>query len=117
MKKITLTIGLVAAMLSTKAQDTTDVVVTKTKVYYFERGTTNCTKQYAHNNNIVFYASEYEVIQFHLLDNKLRTRKVFITYPNGEVVYKILDSKNNVYVTKTGPLKLVIDTARFFQKL
>ena len=68
MKKITLTIGLVAAMLSTKAQDTTDVVVTKTKVYYFERGTTNCTKQYAHDNNIVFYASEYEVIQFHLLD-------------------------------------------------
>ena len=117
MKKLTLSIGLVAAMLSAKSQDTTDIVITKTKVYQFEYKTTNCIKEYYHKNNIILYATDNEVIKFHLFDNKLRTRKVFITYSNGETFYEILDSKDNIYSTKVGPFKLEIGNPKFIQKL
>ena len=117
MKKLTISIGLVAAILSAKAQDTTDIMITKQNVYYFERGTAVCIKKYPHNNDICFYAVENEVIDFHLYDNKLRTRKVFVTYPDGEVVSKILDSKNNIYTTKVGPFKLEIGKPKFIQTL
>ena len=117
MKKITLSIGLVAAILSAKSQDTTDIMITSKNVYYFERGTSNCYKKYPHNNNIYFHVVENEVVDFHLYDNKLRTRKVFVTYPNGEIVSKILDSKNHIYSTKIGPLKLEIGKPKFIQKL
>ena len=117
MKKLTLSIGLVAAMLSAKSQDTTDIVITKTKIYEFEFKTTNLIKEYYHENNIVLHAIDNEVIKFHLFDDKPRTRKVFITYPDGNVMYEILDSENNIYSTKIGPFKLEIGNPKFIQKL
>ena len=71
-----------------------------------------------HKNDIVIlWAKENQVIKFQLNDGKPRTRKVYVTYPNGEVVYKILDSNNEIYATKVGPLRLEIGKSKLIQKL
>ena len=118
MKKITLSVGLLAAVLSSKAQDTVQFLITQKNVYQFELNTFNCVYQDDHNNDVVIlWAEENQVIKFQLNDGKPRTRKVYVTYPNGEVVYKILDSNNEIYATKIGPLKLEIGKSKFIQKL
>ena len=118
MKKITLSVGLLASIISAKAQDTLDFMITQSKVYQFEHKTMNCLYQDEHENDVVIlWAKENQVIKFQLNDGKLRTRKVYITYPSGEVVSKILDSKMNIYATKVGPLKLEIGKSKFIQKL
>ena len=45
-----------------------------------------------------------EVLCLHLYDKKTSKRKVTITYPDGEQVVQRLDSKDNVYYSKVGPL-------------
>ena len=117
MKKLTLSIGLVGAMLTAKSQDTTDIMITEDKVYYFERGTVSCYKKYLHNNNILFYAADNEIIEFHLYDDKLRTRKFTTTYSDGKVTVNILDSKNNIYLSPLGPVKIKIGKSKLIQKL
>ena len=106
MKKLTLSIGLVAAMLSAKSQDTTEVMVTSSKVYYYKDKEIRPYKEYLHNNNIFFNVSENEVLCVHLYDKKSSTRKFITTYNNSKTI-NILNSKSNIYCN-CGPFKLQI---------
>jgi len=77
MKKLTLSIGLVAAMLSAKSQDTLRYVIETKESFEFVA----CDR----------------VIHLHLNDKKNRLRKVYITYPDGNVYYYVVESKDNYY--------------------
>ena len=77
MKKITLSIGLLAGILSANAQDTLKYVIETKESFEFKA----CDK----------------VIHLHLNDKKNRLRKVFLTYPDGKVYYHIVESKDNYY--------------------
>ena len=117
MKKITLSIGLVAALLSAKAQDTTQVMITEEKVHYYQGKNIKPTKSYLHHDKIVFYVKETELLKLHLWSKKLRTRKLTTIYKNNERTINILDSKDNIYFSPLGPFKVIIGKSKFIQKL
>ena len=113
MKKLTLSIGLVAAIMSAKAQDTTQVMITEEKVYYYQDKNIKPTKSYLHHNKIVFYVKENELLRLHLWSNKLKTRKVTTIYQDNKKNVNILDSKDNLYFSPLGPFKVIINKSKF----
>ena len=104
MKKITLSIALLATMLTAKAQDTTCTMVTLDEVLEFNYQTSEVIESEDHKGTVFLDVGYKEVLCLHLYDKKKRKRKVTITYPNGEQVVQKLQSKDNVYFTKIGPL-------------
>jgi hypothetical protein len=63
---------------------------------------------------IVFIKVGYrEILCLHLYDDKLRVRKVIITYPDGEQVVEVLDSKDNVYYSPIGPVTMEVKKPKF----
>ena len=118
MKKITLSIGLLAGILTSNAQDTINVFVDKNNVYYFKHNSIEVIKKYPHlNKDIIVYIEEDERLQIHLYDNKLRTRKFTTTFEDGDITENIFDSKDNIYYSPVGPLKLNVGKAKLIQKL
>ena len=77
MKKITITIGLVAAMLSTKAQDTTCTMFHKKEVLEFNYYTNEIISQDLHTSKYYDINVNYgDVLCLHFYDKKSRIRKV-----------------------------------------
>jgi len=109
MKKITLSIGLIATILLTSAQDTTQVIITEEKVYYYKDKNIKPTKDYLHYDKIIFYVKENELLRIHLWSKKLKTRKFITIYQDNEQTINILDSKDNIYFSPLGPFKLEIE--------
>ena len=113
MKKLTLSIGLVAAILSAKAQDTTCTYFKGKRVVEFNYQTSKIlyeTKQYDR-----FYDIEVkygDVLCLDLSDNKNRLRKVIITYFDGETRTDVLDSKDNVYFSPQGTTKVSVGKSK-----
>ena len=100
MKKLTLSIGLVAAILSTKAQDTSCTYFTGKKVYEFDYKMDTILSIDDHTTK--FYTVKIEdnqVLCLDLSDQKNRVRKVIVKYLDGTSKVQVLDSKNNVYYT------------------
>ena len=98
MKKITLSIGLVAAILSAKAQDTTCTYFNGKNVYEFDWKMD--TVLYTDKQTTKFYdiyIKHGNVLCLDLSDDKNRLRKVVTTFFNGKTVTQVLDSKNSVY--------------------
>tara|TARA_R110001606_G_scaffold395688_1_gene568610 strand:+ start:590 stop:880 length:291 start_codon:yes stop_codon:yes gene_type:complete len=77
MKKITISVALLASVLTLKAQDTLKYVIETKESFEFVA----CDR----------------VIHLHLNDKKNRLRKVYLTYPDGEVYYYVVESKDNYY--------------------
>ena len=50
-------------------------------------------------------------------DEKVRTRKVITTFFDGSTREDILDSKDNVYYSPRGTVKVLVGKPRFFNKL
>ena len=108
MKKITLSVALLATMLTIKAQDTTCTMVKTDEVIEFNYQTSEIIEREKYKG-IVFIEVDYkEILCLHLYDNKLRVRKVIITYPDGEQVVEVLDSKDNVYYSPIGPVTIEV---------
>ena len=108
MKKITLSVALLATMLTAKAQDTTCTMVTLDEVLEFNYQTSEIISNEFYKG-IVFIEVDYkEVLCLHLYDDKLRVRKVIITYPDGEQVVEVLDSKDNFYYSPIGPVTIEV---------
>jgi len=100
MKKLTLSIGLVAAILSTKAQDTSCTYFTGKKVYEFDYKMDTILSIDDHTTK--FYTvkiKDNQVLCLDLSDQKNRVRKVIVKYLDGTSKVQVLDSKNNVYYT------------------
>ena len=113
MKKITLSIGLVAAILSAKAQDTTCTYFTGKRVIEFDYQMD--TILYETKQTAKYYDIEIKygnVVCLHLGDYKDKVRKIITTFFDGTTRVDILDSGNNVYYTPRGTVKVSIGKSR-----
>ena len=118
MKKLTLSVGLLMGVMSMQAQDTTCTYFTGKEVYEFNY----------HTNEIIGFTEQnskyYEInivygntLCLDFSDDKVRTRKVITTFFDGSFREDILDSKDNVYYSPRGAVKVQVGKPRFFNKL
>tara|TARA_R100000458_G_C8149535_1_gene157696 strand:+ start:242 stop:625 length:384 start_codon:yes stop_codon:yes gene_type:complete len=113
MKKLTLSIGLVAAILSTKAQDTTCTYFTGKRVIEFDYQTSEIIYEVEQNTRYYDIKVEYgDVLCLDFSDNKLKVRKVITTFFDGSVRKDVLDSENNVYYSPRGVVKVSVGKSR-----
>ena len=118
MKKLTLSIGLVAAILSANAQDTSCTYFKGKKVYEFDYKvdtilsvTEQTTKFYDIN------IKNGDVLCLDLSDNKSRVRKVITTFFDGDSMTQVLDIKDEVYYSPEGTTKVSVGKPKFMIKL
>jgi hypothetical protein len=118
MKKLTLSIGLVAAILSAKAQDTTCTYFKGKEVYEFDYQMD--TILWWEEQTTKFYDIEVkygDVLCLDLSDDKKRVRKVITTFFDGTTTQDVLDSKDEVYYTPRGVVKISVGKPRLAIKL
>ena len=118
MKKLTLSIGLVAAILSTKAQDTTCTYFQGKRVLEFDYQTNEILYEVEQTTKYYDIEVKYgNVVCLDFSDNKNRVRKVITTFFDGSIRKDILDSKDYVYYSPQGTTKVSVGRPRFFNKL
>jgi len=118
MKKLTLSIGLVAAILSAKAQDTTCTYFKGKEVYEFDYQMD--TILWWEEQTTKFYDIEVKygnTLCLDFSDDKKRVRKVITTFFDGTKRQDILDSKDEVYYTPRGVVKVSVGRPRLAIKL
>ena len=108
MKKITLSIALLASMLALKAQDTICTMVRPHEVVEFNYSTNKIISRYDNKKTTIIEVGYQEILCLHLYDEKIRVRKVITTLANGDVVVDVLDSKDNVYYSSLGTTKVEV---------
>jgi hypothetical protein len=114
MKKLTLSIGLLAAIMSVKAQDTSCTYFTGKEVYEFDYKADTVIGVGSQTSRFYEIDVEYrQVLCLDLSDHKNRVRKVIITYPDGSTSVEVLDSEDNVYFTGFGPLRVQVGKPKF----
>tara|TARA_R100001369_G_scaffold1052_1_gene3615 strand:+ start:766 stop:1122 length:357 start_codon:yes stop_codon:yes gene_type:complete len=118
MKKLTLSIGLLAGIISASAQDTTCTYFTGKRViefdYYMDTILQETQQNSKYHNITVKYG---DALCLHLADYKSRVRKVITTFFDGSTREDVLDSKNDVYFTPQGATKVSVSKSKFFCKL
>ena len=118
MKKLTLSIGLVAAILSAKAQDTTCMYFTGKEVYEFDYKMDTILWWKKQTTKFYDIKVEYgDVLCLDLSDKKNRVRKVITTFFDGTTRQDILDSKDDVYFTPRGVIKVSVGKPKLAIKL
>ena len=118
MKKLTLSIALVAGIMSAKAQDTTCTYFKGKRVIEFNYQTSEIIYEVEQNSRFYDIEVKYgDVLCLDLSDDKNRTRKVITTFFDGSTQEDILDSKDNVYYSPQGTTKVSVGRPRFFNKL
>jgi hypothetical protein len=107
-----------AAILSTKAQDTTCTYFKGEKVYEFDYQMD--TILWWEEQTTKFYDIKVEygnVLCLDLSDDKKRVRKVITTFFDGSTREDILDSQNEVYYSPRGVVKVSVGKPRLAIKL
>ena len=118
MKKITLSIGLVAAILSAKSQDTTCTYFTGKEVIEFDYKMDTILNRTEQTTKFFEIKVGYgNVLCLDLSDEKNRVRKVITTFFDGETNTQVLDSKNNVYYSPKGTSKVSVGRPKLAIKL
>ena len=118
MKKLTLSVGLLMGILSANAQDTTCTYFDGTQVLEFNYYTNEILYEKVHDSKYYEINLKYgDVLCLHFSDEKNRTRKVITTFFDGSMQEDILDSKDNVYYSPRGTVKVQVGKPRFFNKL
>ena len=118
MKKLTLSVGLLMGVMSMQAQDTTCTYFQGKKVYEFNYYTNEIIGSTEQTSKYYEIRLEYgDVLCLDFSDEKVRTRKVITTFFDGSTREDILDSKDNVYYSPRGTVKVLVGKPRFFNKL
>jgi len=118
MKKLTLSIGLVAAILSAKAQDTTCTYFKGKRVIEFDYQTSEILYEVEQTKKFYDIEVKYgDVLCLDLSDKKNRVRKVITTFFDGSTREDILDSKDDVYYSPRGTTKVSVGRPRLAIKL
>lgn len=118
MKKLTLSIGLVAAILSAKAQDTTCTYFKGKKVYEFDYQMDTILHEQEQTTKFFDIEVKYgNTLCLDLSDDKNRVRKVITTFFDGTKRQDILDSKDEVYYTPRGVVKVSVGKPKLAIKL
>ena len=114
MKKLTLSIGLVAAILSAKAQDTTCTYFYKKRVIEFDYQTSEILKDTIQSKRFFDITVKYgDVLCLDLNDESNKLRKVITTYFDGSTREDILDSKDNIYYSPQGTIKVSVGKSKY----
>jgi len=114
MKKLTLSIGLVAAILSAKAQDTSCTYFTGKEVYEFDYQMDTILS--VDEQTTRFYTIKIEdnqVLCLDLSDKKNRVRKVIVKYSDGTSKVQVLKSKDYVYYTGINTVEVKVGKPYF----
>ena len=118
MKKLTLSVGLLIGVMSMKAQDTTCTYFVSKRVIEFNYYTSEILYEKVHDSKYYEINLTYgDVLCLDFSDEKVRTRKVITTFFDGSTREDILDSKDNVYYSPRGAVKILVGKPRFFNKL
>jgi hypothetical protein len=118
MKKLTLSVGLLMGVMAMKAQDTTCTYFVGKRVIEFNYYTNEILYESKHNSKYYEINLEYgDVLCLDFSDEKVRTRKVITTFFDGSFREDILDSKDNVYYSPRGAVKIQVGKPRFFNSL
>ena len=114
MKKITLSIGLIAGILTSNAQDTTCTYFTGKEVVEFDYYTSEILHKTEQNSRYYDIKVKYgDVLCLDLSDHKNRVRKVKITFFDGESITETVKSKDNVYYSPKGTAKVSVGRPKF----
>ena len=108
MKKVTLSVALLASVLATKAQDTICTMIRPHEVVKFNYQTNEIISRYNNNKTAIIEIGYQEILCLHLYDKKPRVRKVITTFSDGEIIVDVLDSKDNEYYSPLGAVKVEI---------
>tara|TARA_R110002051_G_scaffold74975_1_gene136668 strand:+ start:540 stop:896 length:357 start_codon:yes stop_codon:yes gene_type:complete len=118
MKKLTLSIGLVAAILSAKAQDTTCTYFKGKRVLEFDYQTSELIYEVEQKSKYYDIKVKYgDVLCLDLSDDKNRVRKVITTFFDGDTTVDVLNSKQEVYYSPQGATKVSVGKPRLAIKL
>ena len=117
MKKLTLSVALLASVLAMKAQDTICTMVRPQEVIEFNYQTNKILSRYDNTETVFIKVGYREILCLHLYDEKLRVRKVITTFDDGETTVEVLDSKDNTYFSPIGVIKVEVRKPRFGIKL
>jgi GH15 family glucan-1,4-alpha-glucosidase len=112
MKKITLSVALLASVLAMKAQDTICTMVRPHEVVEFNFQTSKVVSRYDNKKVTIIEVGYQEILCLHLYDEKHRIRKVITTLANGKTIVQVLDSKDNTYYTSLGTTKVEVRRSR-----
>jgi len=109
MKKIILSVALVASVLATKAQDTMCVYFAGKDVYHFDYQQDTILSVDEQTTRFYEVNLKYgDVLCLDLSDEKQRVRKVITTFFDGTTSTEILDSKDHVYYTSLGVTRVLV---------
>ena len=118
MKKIILSVALVASVLATKAQDTLCTYFTGKDVYHFDYQQDTITSIDKQTTRFYEVNLNYgDVLCLDLSDKKQRVRKVITTFFDGTIKTQILDSKDVVYYSPIGATKVLVGRPHIAIKL
>jgi len=118
MKKITLSIGLLVGVLTSNAQDTTCTYFTGKRVVEFNYYTSEILYDSVQTSKYYEINIKYgDVLCLDLSDKKNRVRKVITTFFDGTTRQDILDSKDEVYFTPRGTVKVSVGKPKLAIKL
>mgnify|MGYP003680388144 CR=1 FL=1 len=113
MKKLTLSIGLVAAILSAKAQDTTCTYFKGKQVYEFDYQTSEIIYKVKQKTKYYDIEVKYgDVLCLDLSDKKNRVRNVVTTFFDNSTREDVLDSKDNIYYSPQGTTKVSVGKSK-----
>ena len=117
MKKVTLSVALLASVLATKAQDTICTMVRPHEVVEFNYQTNKIISRYDNKKTAIIEVGYQEILCLHLFDQKHRVRKVITTFFDNSTREDVLDSKDNVYYSPRGTAKVSVGKSKFASKL
>jgi len=101
-----------------QAQDTTCTYFAGKEVYEFNYYTNEIIGFTEQNSKYYEINLTYgDVLCLDFSDEKNRTRKVITTFFDGSTNEQVLDSKNNVYYSPRGTVKVLVGKPKFFNKL
>jgi uncharacterized protein (DUF1330 family) len=103
MKKLTLSIGLLAGILTSNAQDTTCTMIQTDRVLEFNYKTNEVINVVPNKGSYFINVRDGEVLVLHLYDKIDTVRTVITTFPDNSQLIGIFNSKADVYYSPLGP--------------
>ena len=114
MRKLTLSIGLIAGILSAKAQDTTCTLFKGKRVIEFNYQTSKAIWENVHGSEYYDIEIKYgDVLCLDLYDGHRGVRTVITTFFDGTTRTDVLNSEDNFYFSPKGAIRVSVGKSRF----
>jgi len=108
MRKLMLCSALSILFFNSYTQDTICTMVRLFEVVEFNYQADEVISRYDSEKPAIITIGYQEVLCLHLYDEKKRFRKVITTYSDGDKITHILESKDNVYYSPLGVVKVEV---------